>query len=413
MHEYEPGQKPKKMKKVKRFVKRWRRVSEQDLHHRDFENGTGNYPDQRDQYGEPQGDPRYFASPHDQLQYGLQSPTQDGGYNFEHDGRHLPRDEYQPATQLHQLPTQLPDTWHPSATGVQPQSHGMYDTAQHPSSDIADITEQFNARIERKRRKEISRFEDSKSNLLNELRDVQHANAALQDRLDRVEQEKTGLGTELQAEKTKVRSFKLKAAKFRTFVDGLGNDIESLRREANSHRLQGEEIAEDVSKWQETQATLLKQKADGAERSSQLTSEALRACQAVKAELATAKTRLTHLQQDVSDKAKLLAEEKDIRTQRQSQAQDALNSYDAQLRDLKANTEAILENQHDIQATAEDEDVDNRSVPDMLEKLMAAIQNLNSTQSSTVEDVLSVKGQIETLSEEQVSYVVMASIESS
>lgn len=396
-------QKPKKkMKKVKRLVKKWRRVPEQQsnmphqpeaVHEVDshgFEYRTAYQADLLERCGTPRGDGdfQHAASPHAQLHQTLQFATHGAGYAIDRDG-HLQENEnyhYPPATAQFDPEGQTLD-------------YRAYDNAPHPSSDAADYLDAARRKIERDHLKESSRWEGSNAKLQNQLQDEQNANLALQNRLDATEQDKTQLSSKLEQERTTLTNFKLKAARYRTFVDGLGNDIESLKREANSHRIEGEQLAADASKWQETQETLLKEKANSAEKSGQLTNEALTLCQTVKTELATANIRLTHLQQDLNDKAKLLAEERDLRTQLESQRQDA-TSVEALVRDVKATVEAILEKQHDMDATKEDADRQNTS--DMLEKTMAAIQNLNSTQNSAADDVQSVKGLVEALSEKYV-----------
>lgn len=231
-----------------------------------------------------------------------------------------------------------------------------------------------------------------------DLRQELQAKQALQDRLDILQREKDDLNEAVEKQKRKVAGLESTANKLKTFIGGLANDMNALKRDANSYRQQCSDAGEEANEHKKMLDGLLQQLNGSAAKSSQLKEEAMKACHVARTELSAANMHASHLQEQLKEKIELLAEEKAFREQIHTRVISATNCGDALLETLRTTEKAILDKVAAIAtptAGPESEDV----VSEQLEKILAAVQELNGKHTATVTDVVSVKGIVERLAE--------------
>lgn len=260
--------------------------------------------------------------------------------------------------------------------------------AEQPSSDIEDGFTHLFEKVNKRSAKREAQLTAEKQSLSNELQQAKSTKSSLEARISTLQQEKEGLSASLEKLKATQAELKRKGSKFQTFVNGIGKDIDQLKKEADSYRQQSQALVE------EGRAQMSKHH----EESTRLNAEVIKQCQATKFQLSTAATRAAHLEETLKQRSADLAEEKKHRVQLQSQKELIEDVKNAVLGQMQADHNEVLEKLYEVHAMLED--VDNRQeVTEMLDKTVTAIQGLNLQQATTVDDVVSVKGMMESLTE--------------
>lgn len=137
------------------------------------------------------------------------------------------------------------------------------------------------------------------------------------------------------------------------------------------------------------------------EQSIKLKSHVLSVARETNHALQSATLRVTQLETQIGEQSHLLAEEKSARLLLQSQLLNQTSS-DAMSRELKSHADTILDKLYELHADV-DEQGGTSDLTEMLEKIVAATQGLNSQQAATVDDVASVKEIVESFSQRQVT----------
>lgn len=260
-----------------------------------------------------------------------------------------------------------------------------------PSSDIEREFEHLRRKVSRISAQKSTQLTAEKQSLQNELQQAIGTKRALEDQVSTLQQDKESLMASVEEEKAKSTNLTIKIAKFKTFVGGIGNDMEHLKKEAESYHNQSKQLVTEAGEH-------LQQMANRAEESKRLNEEVVKQCQANKLELSTAATRAVHLEERLKERSDALAEEKELRLEFQSQLVSVEHANNAVLRQQKADNDAVLDKLYEIHAMLEESD--NRGeLTKMLEKTAATIQGLNSQQGATVDDIVLVKGMVESLTE--------------
>ena len=288
---------------------------------------------------------------------------------------------------------------HPSSelppTQRQPSEHPMSDPL---SSDGISEMEGMVLKVREKTKALKQQHGTDREALHAKIEDIVAAKQALQDDLTTVQQQKTDLSALLEQQRGKTIAYETKLNRFKTFVTGLGNDVDALKKEAGTTRRKGEQLAQEGGDRKAEQAALFQQLSMCAEKSAQLKDQALRACQEAQSDLQAAQIRNEYLEKQLSERIGLLAEERDRRAQLERQLVTVASSDEHLLRALKQNNDAVLDKLFEIHATLEDDESQKTSV-EMVEKTLAAVQGLNTQQSSNADDLVSVKDMVEALSE--------------
>ncbi|TKA79018.1 hypothetical protein B0A55_03164 [Friedmanniomyces simplex] len=266
------------------------------------------------------------------------------------------------------------------------------------SSDVFGEAHEALLRVQRKNETLISQYHADRAALDAELQRVTEAKQQLQADLDEVQQQKGDMSILLEQQRGKISAYEGKLNRFRTFVDGLGNDVNALKREAGVTRRKGDELIQEGEDRKAEQAALFEQISSCAEKSAQLKDQALKACQEAHFDVQAVHLRNEYLEKQLSERIGLLAEERDRRAHLERQLVTVASSDEVVRRTLKSNNDAVLDKLYEIHATLED--AGNDKIPaEMVEKTLAAIQALTSQQSSNADDLVSVKDMIESISD--------------
>ncbi|KAI6888706.1 hypothetical protein KC360_g2603 [Hortaea werneckii] len=279
---------------------------------------------------------------------------------------------------------------------------------EQSASDIEDYLQVFGYKMHVKKQEAARKHAAEKGALLAELRHEVEAKSALQEELRTARADRTFLITSVEQQKTRVRTLEHKASRFRTFVDGLGNDMDALKKESGATRRRSERLIQEGEERKAEQHVLLEQLSDCAEKSAQLQSSALKACQETHSELKMAQQQNNYLEQQLHEKVGLLAEERDRRAQQEARSVSDAGSNQAVLSALKVNQESLLEQLYLLRTLIEDDENDKRST-DLVEKVLAAVQALTSQHSANADDLLSMSGNMQTLSNEVTNFIELAS----
>ncbi|KAI6831995.1 hypothetical protein KC342_g7550 [Hortaea werneckii] len=285
------------------------------------------------------------------------------------------------------------------------KNHGQSDQS---ASDIEDYFQVFGYKMHVKKQEAARKHAAERDALLAELQHEAEAKSALQEELRSARADRTLLITSVEQQKTRVRTLEHKVSRFRTFVDGLGNDMDALKKESGATRRRSERLIQEGEERKAEQHFLLEQLSDCAEKSAQLQSSALKACQETHAELKMAQQQNNYLEQQLNEKVGLLAEERDRRAQQDARSVSDAGSNQAVLSALEANQESLLEQLYLLRTLIEDAQNDKRSI-DLVEKVLAAVQALTSQHSANADDLLSMSGNMQTLSNEVTNFIEPAS----
>lgn len=265
------------------------------------------------------------------------------------------------------------------------------------TSDLNDFFQIIQYKVRQKEQSLTASFVAEREHLHAELQQVVDAKQMLQNELEQVFQHRDSLTAILDKQKGKVAAYESKINRFKTFVDGLGNDVDSLKKDANATRRKSELLTQEKDDRKAERDALFDELNICAERSAQLKTQALKACQETHAELQLATLRADYLDQQLGEKVGLLAEERDRRSQLERQLASVSSSDETVFRALQSNTNDILDKLYEIRGDIEEAKT-NDEISDMLKSTLAAVQGLNSQVTGTA-DIADVKGLIEALSE--------------
>ena len=267
------------------------------------------------------------------------------------------------------------------------------------NSDIEDYLQVFSYKMHVKKQEAASKHAAERDALLAELQHEVEAKSTLQEELQSARADRTFLTTSVEQQKTRIKTLEHKVTRFKTFVDGLGNDMDALKKESGATRRRSERLAQESEERKAEQNALLEQLSDCAERSAQLQSSALKTCQETQSDLKMAQQQSNYLEQQLNEKVGLLAEERDRRLHQEARSVSDAGSNQAVLSALKANHDALLDQLYLIRTLIEDAENDKKS-SDLMEKVLAAVQALTSQQSANADDLLSMTDDMQSLSNE-------------
>ncbi|KAI5369714.1 hypothetical protein Slin15195_G005900 [Septoria linicola] len=288
------------------------------------------------------------------------------------------------------------------AVEVQPQ---IRDTASDARTELpgeptsAEWDEDVSKGLAKLRKKEqatLAQHNLERADLTSQLQHTAYVNQELQTQGERLQHENQGLCVSLQQQQARLASLGAKANSFKTFLHGLGADIATLKQDAGTRQQKSEELVRELDATKSTQTALL-------EKSAELRDEALKLAQEAHGELTEMTHHATQLKKQLNEKCRMLGEEKNARLQLQSQLRPSSSEDISRL--LKSQTDAVLDKLFEIHAEIEENGADG--LTQMLEKLLAATQGLNSQQVTTIEDIASIKEIVDTMSEGVLTHTSM------
>ena len=265
-------------------------------------------------------------------------------------------------------------------------------------SDVNDYMQILAYKVQQKQQSSSRKLAAEREAMEVEMQPILQAKQALEEELALVRQQNVTLDTTLAQQKSMVAAYDLKINRFKTFVDGLGHDVDALKKDAGVTRRKGEQLAQEGEDRKAEQVALFEQLSTCAEKSAQLKDQALKACQDAQSQLQTAHLRNNYLEEQLSERVGLLAEERDRRSQLERQMANKASRDETVVRALKRNNDAVLDKLFEIHAVVEDTESE-RKTTDLMETALAAVQALTSQHSANADDLVSVKGMVESLSE--------------
>jgi hypothetical protein len=215
----------------------------------------------------------------------------------------------------------------------------------------------------------------------------------LKAQVDTLLKEKEECNASIEKQRGIISKFESKARTLSTFMNGLGNDIDALRKKGNSS---AQQLQNQRDRQKELEGHLAKV-ASHAEQAIQSQNEAVKVCREAKAELEAAKLRTTHLEEQLETKCRQLADEKNLREQIRGQLSSAADSHKATKEELISSKEAVLGKLGEMK-TALDKSENIEAITEMLDKTFQAVQGVSSQQSTALNDVLSLRSMVEDIS---------------
>lgn len=268
----------------------------------------------------------------------------------------------------------------------------------NPDSEINYHMQMLIYNIRQQSHQALRRLTAERDDTQGELQQLQAAMQSLQDDLANVHKDKDNLTSTCDKQKTKLASYETRAKKLKIFVDGLGHDVDSLKREANATRRKSEQLVQEGLESKAERAALLQQINDCAERSTQVKNEALNACLEAQTKLKDTATLASHLDEKLSENAGLLVEERDRCAQLERRLLSASNSSENILRTIRTDNDALLEKLHAMHATVQDTDASTK-ISSLLGQVLEAVQAVSMRTETSADDAASARGLIEAMSD--------------
>ena len=228
-----------------------------------------------------------------------------------------------------------------------------------------------------------------------QLQQVCEVRDTLQDQLDLTLRVKESQAVTINEQAKKIADYGLNVKRFKVFIDGLGNDINSLKRDAATHSRKREELRQQVTDLEEQRESLRDQLSTWETRTANLKTEMAETCSKAQTESENAAALGKYLEQQLSEKVGMLAEERDRRSQLEKQLALRLSS-EGEVKELLADSRnAILDKVTEL--CTNDRETQGSSVSGALKKILEGMQALDSRAGYTVEELTTTKDLIEQL----------------
>ena len=121
---------------------------------------------------------------------------------------------------------------------------------------VDNIQQAVNA-AQKSKQRALAEFNADRLTLTTELQELSHTNQALEDQVQSLQTEKHGLVELVEQHKAKFTSLDQKAIKFKTYLQGLGADMDGLMKEATSRRESSEQLAAELDERKSAQHALM------------------------------------------------------------------------------------------------------------------------------------------------------------
>lgn len=243
-----------------------------------------------------------------------------------------------------------------------------------------------------------SHFQTERGRLQGELQKCTEDMQGLQKQLSAAHDQNRGLSTITEEQSQKLKKWQIGLGRIQKFTAGLGYDVDTLKSNGTAIRLSIEEIAQESVDQKAERSEMLQSLSDCIRKSSEIRGQALSSLREAQIQIEQYCGRIEYLERDLSERTGLLTEERDRRTQLEKQMSAAASAEKGLQRLLKANHDAALDKLLVIQATLE-EHQDQTKVAERVELAIAAVQGLNTQESSNSDDLISIKAIVDSLSE--------------
>lgn len=266
------------------------------------------------------------------------------------------------------------------------------------SSDLRDVFLVLGYKIQETEDLMAKQAADERAAFTEEMEEIKAAKQSLQDELDASIIRHESLTAVIEKHKAKVAAYQSKVGKLKTFVDGLGNDFSGLKKEASATRRRSEQLLQEAHEGKADREVLSQQLMTCSEKAAHVKDDMAKTCYEALAKLHDAEQSNAYLQEQLSEKVGLLAEERDRRTSLETQLDRARAADETVSTLLKSSNDAVIDELHEIHATLEEAE-NSKKLADVMDKCLNAMQALKPHHTATIDDIAVVKSLVETLSE--------------
>ena len=261
---------------------------------------------------------------------------------------------------------------------------------------VFDYAELLKFKIQEDEQARMAVFNAELETLQAQIRSATEAKTAIQSELDSVLEQKQQLTGTIEEQIAKIAKYETRFKGFKTFVDGLGKDLDVLRKDANSQRRRMDDIAQEVESSNNRKLAAYLELDERAKDCSNFKDKALKLASDKDEELQKVLGRQAELERDrdnaIQDFDNLRARCADL----ERQLNTITNPSDKLVRVLKSNHDALLDKLHFIHLSVE-EGQKISCITELIERLESASKTMSSSISSGNEDVSSIKTLVEAL----------------
>nr|POF20123.1 hypothetical protein CFP56_71745 [Quercus suber] len=236
-------------------------------------------------------------------------------------------------------------------------------------------------------------------NYQNELASISNDKDVLQGRLMRSEEQMEMLNVTIKENARKQEEREVKVVRLKKFIDGLSNDFNSMRKGATAINDRIEEVAKECSNREQVQVDLSRIVSNCAEQTTKVKNRTLQTLQEARIEIDEYRVKNRYLEQQLSERVGLLAEERDRRSQLERQLVSASSAANEVHRSIALHHEKELDELVLVQARIEQHQDSSAKLAEKIQDTMALIQGLNTQESSNLHDLISIRSNIECLSQ--------------
>lgn len=187
-------------------------------------------------------------------------------------------------------------------------------------------------------------FNNEHRGLGRRLRDAVSMHQAVSEQLERTEQRNKEQSVVIASQRSQLETFQTRVASFKTFVQGLGTDMNALRKEATAHRHLLEEHKEKATAYSKVNSTLVAEYATRSNNAMNLTRELMKLVEQLRWQLHDSTTHADLLLVQLDEKTVLLTLARDeTNTLRNAKPEPMNVSLDEIVVAIKSGQQDIME----------------------------------------------------------------------
>jgi chromosome segregation ATPase len=236
-------------------------------------------------------------------------------------------------------------------------------------------------------------FASEREALERSIQQALEARAATQSELNSILHEKQQLTATINEQQSKVAVYEAKIKTFKTFVDGVGKDLDSLRKDANALRRRNDDIVAEVESQGARNFAAYEEMDERIKNCKKIKDDALELVRGKDGELHRILLHRDQLQRELDNTVGVLSEERDRCVKLESQLEESEKKL---FNLVKSSHDSTLDKLNLIHAAVEDEQ-SKKDTAEMIEQLRSATQAGGAPQESTMQDIAGIKALIEAL----------------
>jgi chromosome segregation ATPase len=259
------------------------------------------------------------------------------------------------------------------------------------SSDFEDAVDMVFEKLRRKKQAMAAKHDANKATLLGELQQALGARNATEEELRTAQVKHKDLEVAAEKQRTEFAEFKSKATRLKTFVDGLGKDIDVLRRDRVTLQQKVVQLSAQAEEQHAKRDALLIDV-------SNMNSELVKVDRATRCKLVESTTLAIRLQHEVHEKTQLLTQERSLREGILGRLESLHEAAAVATDEIKSSNIGIRDKLCEIHAAVEARE-NEPGTSAVLESIATGVRGLDLKHVTAVQDVNTIKTMLETLSQ--------------